>query len=65
MFMTGVLCTVCDVQVYLLLCGDNKSLMKIKKNVRTDRIFKLSVKGIVYKDDICCFPRTHQHKKMI
>ena len=31
--------------IHIILCGNNKSLMKIKKNVWTDRIFKLSVKG--------------------
>ena len=31
--------------IHITLCGDNKSLIKIKKNIWKDRILKLSVKG--------------------
>ena len=30
--------------MHIILCGDNRSLMKIKENICTDKIMKLSVK---------------------
>ena len=32
---------------HIILCGDKKSHMKIKKNISTERILKISVYGIV------------------
>ena len=31
--------------IHIILCGDNKSFIKIKKNIGTDRILKLSANG--------------------
>ena len=31
--------------IYIILCGCNNSLIEIKTNFSTDRIFKVSIKG--------------------